>query len=173
MLTPDLNTERAFREQARALDPILYNLALRLCRDPAVARDMVQDTFERGLKSLPRLPPRTNLRAWLTTVLHHRIVDHCRAQARHASVPLETVAEVAGESTDESWARVSNDEFLRALAQLPEKFRSVCELFLVERLSYEAIAHKLGISKNTVGTRLSRSKERLKALLRDVAEDVE
>ncbi|AKI99245.1 RNA polymerase sigma-70 factor (ECF subfamily) [Archangium gephyra] len=166
MFVTHLSTERSFRELARTLDPILYKVALRACRDPAVARDLVQDTFERGLRSLPQLPPDTQMRAWLTTVLHNRIVDHCRVQARRQSEPLEAAEEIAQPPVDdEAWAHITPEDLERALARLPEKFQSVCQLFLIERLSYDAIARRLGIPKNTVGTRLTRGREKLRALL--------
>ncbi|WP_158501722.1 RNA polymerase sigma factor [Vitiosangium sp. GDMCC 1.1324] len=169
-----LSTERSFRELARTLDPILYKVALRACRDPAVARDLVQDTFERGLRSLPQLPPDTNLRAWLTTVLHNRIVDHCRAQARRQVEPLEVAEQIPQERVDDAaWARITSEDLEGAVARLPEKFQRVCQLFLLERLPYDAIARRLGIPKNTVGTRLARGRERLRALLLDGTEEVE
>jgi len=165
----DLRAERAFRDLVPSLEPKLYEIALRHCRNPAVARDMVQDTFERGLRNLHRLPEDTHLPAWLTRVLCNRIIDHCRVEARRAAEPLDEAADVVPAPEDAEWSRITPEDLSRALAKLPEKFRTVCELFLLEGLRYDAISRRLGIPKNTVGTRLNRGREKLKALLRGEA----
>lgn len=56
-------------------------------------------------------------------------------------------------------------EVLQALSQLPEEFRTVLVLRIVEELSVEEVAEALGISAGTVKSRLFRAKERMRELL--------
>lgn len=166
----DVHSPDAFREMARDLDPFLYNVALRLCRNAADARDLVQDTFEIGLRHRCRLHAESNLRGWLTTILYRQFLDRCRGRAHEPPpAPLETVADtqLAQEpfATEEAWERVSFEDLLNALERLEEPFQQVYRLAALEHRRLKEISKDLGIPTATVGTRLARARTKLKALL--------
>jgi RNA polymerase sigma-70 factor, ECF subfamily len=144
----------------------LYATALRLCGSAADARDLVQDTFERALRSSDRFQAGTNLRGWLVTILHRLFIDRCRAPGRQTVEP-SLVPELAAPEPDEppAWARITPERLAEALAQLPEEFQSVYRLHALEGRSYTDIASALSLPKATVGTRLIRARRKLKALL--------
>ena len=69
----------------------LYNYALRLCRDPALADHVVGDVFAKLLEQLAAgKGPRLNLRSYLYEMAYHLIVDESRSSIRRA--PLEALA---------------------------------------------------------------------------------
>ena len=69
----------------------LYNYALRLCRDPALADHVVGDVFAKLLEQLAAgKGPRLNLRSYLYEMTYHLIVDESRSSIRRA--PLEALA---------------------------------------------------------------------------------
>jgi RNA polymerase sigma-70 factor (ECF subfamily) len=143
--------------------------ALRLCGNVTDARDLVQDTLERGLRSLSRYKVGTDGRAWLLTILH-LFIDRCRSRTREqrADVSAEQVEErVAAPELEAqpSWAAISPEQLREALEKIPEEFRLVYQLHALEGRSYNEIAERLGIPKATVGTRLIRARHRLKELL--------
>jgi RNA polymerase sigma-70 factor, ECF subfamily len=168
----------AFWHQAHQLEPFLYATALRLCRNPADARDLVQDTFECGLRDHGRLRSNSNVRGWLVTILYNRFMDRCRARAQE---PQRTAIEEVAESypaeeapPEEAWERVTFTELLNALEELEEPFKQVYQLGAIERRPYKEIAERLGIPLATVGTRLMRARGKLKSLLlREEAEGEE
>lgn len=155
---------------ARQHEPALHATALRLCGNAADARDLVQDTLERGLRNLERFQVGTDGRAWLLTILHRLFIDRCRARTREprADVSAEELAErVAapdGEATP-AWASISLEQLREVLGQVPEPFREVYRLHCLEGRPYDEIAARLGIAKNTVGTRLIRARRMLRELL--------
>jgi RNA polymerase sigma-70 factor, ECF subfamily len=158
-----------FWELANELNPLLYATALRMCRDPVEARDLVQDTFECGLRDFWQLRPGSNIRGWLCTILYHRFMDRCRARTREPQpTPIEEVAEVHAVEEPlpaEAWERVTFEDLLHALERLEEPFRAVYRLAAIERRPYKEISQQLGIPLATVGTRLLRARAKLKALL--------
>lgn len=160
---------QAFQELAAELDPLLYACALRLCRNPVEARDLVQDTFEHGLRDFHQLRPDSNVRGWLTSILYNRFMDRCRARKQEPQrAELDQVADVhpAEESRpEEAWERVTVGEVVQALERVEEPFREVYRLAALDRQSYKAISQALGIPVATVGTRLVRARARLRALL--------
>jgi RNA polymerase sigma-70 factor (ECF subfamily) len=161
---------RSFASFAREHESVLRAAALRLCGNATDANDLVQDTFERGLRSLARFQPGTDGRAWLLTILHNLFIDRCRARTREsrADTSAEELAErlPAPEAEPQpSWASISTEQLRAALAKLPEDFQVVYRMHALESRSYQEIAETLGIPKATVGTRLIRARRKLKELL--------
>jgi RNA polymerase sigma-70 factor (ECF subfamily) len=161
---------RSFATFARQHEQVLQATALRLCGNPTDARDLVQDTFERGLRNLERFQPGTDGRAWLITILHRLFIDRCRARTRErrADVPVEDMEErIAAPEADElpAWAAIDPEQLRAALARIPEDFSAVYRLHALEGRSYIEISEKLGIPKATVGTRLIRARRKLRELL--------
>jgi RNA polymerase sigma-70 factor (ECF subfamily) len=161
---------RWFAAFIREHESALQGTALRLCGNPTDARDLVQDTLERGLRNLARYKPGTDGRAWLLTILHHIFIDRCRSRTRErrADVSAEDVEERVAAPEAEAqpgWASISPEQLREALEKIPEEFRLVYQLHALEGRSYIEISERLGIPKATVGTRLIRARRRLKELL--------
>ncbi len=165
---------RWFAVFIREHETALQATALRLCGNPTDARDLVQDTLERGLRNLARYKPGTDGRAWLLTILHHIFIDRCRSHTRErrADVSTEEVEERVAAPEAEAqpgWASISPEQLREALEKIPEEFRLVYQLHALEGRSYIEISERLGIPKATVGTRLIRARRRLKELLMPTA----
>jgi RNA polymerase sigma-70 factor (ECF subfamily) len=159
-----------FAAFARQHEAALRATALRLCGNAPDANDLVQDTFERGLRHFERFQQGTNGQAWLLTILRRLFLDRCRAWAgeRRADVePEEVEARVAAPEAEEApaWASVQPEQLRAALERLPEEFRVVYQLHALEGCSYNEIAARLGLPKATVGTRLIRARRKLRELL--------
>ena len=153
----------ALREHRAALT----RTARTLCGNPADADDLLHDVYERALRANRRDDDHTNLRAWLHSILRNLFIDRCRYARRHPSpmcIDDVDVAEAQPEHT-EAWQSVTNVQLQHALAQLPADFRRVFELHTFEGLRYEEIAARLEIAPSTVGTRLTRARAKLRALL--------
>ena len=144
--------------------PALVELAQRLCGNRADAEDLVQDTIERALRA--RYHERGTKKGWLATILRNRFRDRCR-EYRLEPMPLATIDHAPTPEPEPlpTWKQIGDDDLAAALAQLDPCFRRVYELH-ARGLSYAAIAAELGISINTVGTRLLRTRTKLKQLLR-------
>lgn len=155
---------------ARALErhrPVLVRLATRLTRDPVEAEDLVQDAIERALSRPEALPEVARLRPWLITVMHNLFIDQCRRRARrprHQPIDAERLA-TPPEPPARPWHQLGPAELRAALEQLDERFRVVYSMHALEGRSYSEIAEALGLGTSTVGTRLLRARQKLKAIL--------
>ena len=149
---------------------MLRDQALLLAQDPSNADDLVQATMERALAAASRYRPGTNLAAWLHTILRNHSIDYRRRQARF--VPFE--GDVAATDGTPDLAEpdylhlVSMEDLERAVAALKPFQREIFQLAYRDRLSYRSIASRLGIKSSTVGTRLTRIKDKLRDRLEDV-----
>ena len=142
------------------LIPRLRRYARALVGDRTTADDLVQDTLERAWSKLHLYRRGTDLRAWLFTVMHNVHVN--RIRATRAVDPLDDdMPELAQPQPDTLLVR----DLDRAIARLPADQRAVLLLVTLEEMSYEEVARTLGIPIGTVMSRLSRAREKLRAMM--------
>lgn len=142
----------------------LFAVAMHLCRDRQAAEDAVQSTFLTAIERAPRYASGRALRPWLLGILYRelkrarrrarRVPDASRMQQIDPPPPSQLV--LAGEAA----AAVRT-----ALANVPQPYREVVELHLVEALPSGGIAERLQRSPGAVRTQLWRGLELLRKLL--------
>src|SRR5688572_17091147 len=101
---------------------------------PADAPDLYQDTVLSALRAYPKVRDASNLRSWLLSVAHSRVVDRGRTRSRRPEIlgdPPERGSTIVPERDDELWSKV---------ADLPEKQRHAVVLRFVGDLSYATVA---------------------------------
>lgn len=146
------------------LIPALRRYAYALLRDHDAADDLVQDTLERALSRWSLRRSDGDLRAWLFTIQRNLYVSALRqGQRRGAHVELDASTTPSSPAQQENALEVQ--DILVALDQLPEEQKSLLLLVGVEDLSYDDAAKVMGVPAGTVMSRLSRGRQRLRALL--------
>lgn len=161
----------------------LYTSALRLCRNPADAEDIVQETLVRAFRFRHTYTEGTNRRAWLFKILHNTFINdyHHRKDERFhvdAHVDLSEVedrlfAEFSGSSQGQTPVPFSgemSDEVRRAFESLPADYRAVVDLVDLQEFSYAETAQIIGHPVGTVMSRLNRGRGLLKKALQEYAE---
>jgi RNA polymerase sigma-70 factor (ECF subfamily) len=144
--------------------PALRRYAFALVRDHEAADDLVQECLERALSHWSFRRPGGDLRAWLFAILRNRHLDARRSGRRrgiHVAIEDENAFGVPADQE----ARFAARSALDALDHLPEEQKSVLLLIGVEDLSYVDAARVLNVPVGTVMSRLSRARQRLRALV--------
>jgi RNA polymerase sigma factor (sigma-70 family) len=144
------------------LIPRLRRYARALVGDRATADDLVQDTLERAWAKLHLYRRGTDLRAWLFTVMHNVHVNRVRA-ARLTDTLDDEMPELAQRPAQGDALLVRDLD--RAITRLPAEQRAVLLLVTLEEMSYEQVAGALGIPIGTVMSRLSRARDKLRAMM--------
>ncbi len=154
-------------------EPVLRRRAISLTGSASDAGDLAQDTIEKAIRSLARFQRGTNLQVWLMTIMKNLFLDRCRSAKVHKRRLQQNAAtqevEIA-DPMDESeqpppWTRVSTEQFHEAIERLDPVLREAFRLRVLVRLPYAEIGKRLGIPVATVGTRLNRSRTRLRRIL--------
>jgi RNA polymerase sigma-70 factor, ECF subfamily len=147
--------------------PRLRRYAHALCRNRAMADDLVQDCLCRALTKRHLFQPGTDLRAWLFTMMHHLHVNTVRRGTREgAAMPLGDVEPLLTEPPAQG-AGLSLRDLDRAMGELSEEQRQVILLVGLEAMTYDEVATILDLPVGTVRSRLSRGRERLRQLMGD------
>ncbi len=150
--------------------PRLRRYARALAGNRDDADDLVQDTLERAWAKAGLWSGVADMRAWLFSIMHNLHVDGIR-RPKVATVDLDDdtpeipVAPTQGE-------RLAVLDLQAALDQLPVEQKEIILLVALEDMAYADIAKTLGIPIGTVMSRLSRGRERLRALMEGRADPV-
>ncbi|OGA35708.1 MAG: RNA polymerase subunit sigma-24 [Betaproteobacteria bacterium RIFCSPLOWO2_12_FULL_62_13b] len=145
--------------------PRLRRYARALAGDSHRADDLVQDTLERALAKFYLWRRGSDLRAWLFTIMHNVFINQLKARRELA---LDDAVEDGLQSAPQSDPLELRD-LDAALMLLPVGQREVLLLVGLEQLSYAEVSKALGIPAGTVMSRLSRGRERLRALISGTA----
>jgi RNA polymerase sigma-70 factor (ECF subfamily) len=180
-LATDARDRVHFEEEALELSDQVYQVARRLSGSREEAEDLVQQTYERAFRAWRSFQPGTNLRAWLFRILTNLNIDRGRKIQRSPDQqPLEEndyflynrLEESAGDANvDERRVveRLSQNDTVEALAELPHDFRDVVLLVDLADFTYSDAAQILGIPIGTVMSRLHRGRRILKRSLAESA----
>jgi RNA polymerase sigma-70 factor, ECF subfamily len=145
--------------------PRLRRYARALAGDSHRADDLVQDTLERAMAKFHLWRRGSDLRAWLFTVMHNVFINQLKARRELA---LDDAVRDGLQSAPQSDPLELRD-LDAALRQLPVEQREVLLLVGLEQLSYAEVSKALGIPAGTVMSRLSRGRERLRAVMSGTA----
>ncbi len=161
----------SFVRELAALAPLLTRRAQLLTPDRACAEDLVQETLARALANRHQFRRGSNLRSWTSSILRNLFIDDCRrnklsSQYQHQQTEPLQFAEPNLSPID----LVDSDDVLRALDTLSEEQRELFDLAYARSMSYRTIADRFGIRVSTVGTRLFRTRAKLRTMLERAAE---
>ena len=163
--------ENAFSTLVKKYQKSVHALAWRKVGDFHIAEELTQDTFLKAYQKLATLKNPTQFAGWLY-VITDRL---CIAWHRKQKPPMEYLETTSGEEIEGSSYRRYEDEqreeasaehrrrrVRNLLEKLPESERTVVTLHYLGEMTSKAIGEFLGVSQNTVKSRLQRARNRLK-----------
>lgn len=181
---PPHDRTEEFEEVALPYLDALFNLALNLTRNRKDAEDLVQEAYLRAFRFFDSYQPGTHIKAWLFRILRNTFINRYRAaKARPEEVDFDKIDGVYEKMVEDDFLRghgsmdpeeavmvgVPDEEIQEAMVALPEEYRSVVIMALVEELSYKEIASALAIPLGTVMSRLHRGRKQLQGALLEYA----
>lgn len=140
----------------------LYRYAFWLCKDPAQAEDLVQETCLRAWKSLDKLQNRNAPKPWLFTILRNEFArQFAKVRPDFSEIDLDTIElkDLGNDTSTEAFV------LRQALDMLAAEYREPLMLQVLGGFSCEEIGEICKISKGAAMTRLFRAKQKLRKLL--------
>lgn len=175
MLFGRRNQREAFERQAEKVFPSILGTALRLTRSREEAEDLAMEAMVRAYEAFERFDG-SNFKAWMLRIVTNLYINRYRQKQRGpqmGSLDDEGALEPVG-SEVEIPDRILFDNMVgaeveRALAQVPEDFRTAVILSDIEELSYQEIADATNVPIGTVRSRIARGRSILRKLLAEFA----
>jgi RNA polymerase sigma-70 factor, ECF subfamily len=175
----------AFRQLVIRHQRKVYAVALGVVKDRDVAWDVSQETFVRVHRHLGEFKGESAFSTWLLRIATHLAIDAIRKERSALKEDIDEVRESDLESGGEGIlaTALGNDphqnlvrrelmnRMRSALAEIPEKHRTILVLRELEGLSYQELAERLEISKGTVMSRLFHARRKMQTLLREYVAD--
>lgn len=155
----------------------VYRLAMKMLQNPQDAEDILQETFIKAYKALPKFEGRSSLSTWLYRIATNEALMFLRKKRPIQVSVDEPIANDEGEERPRQiidWCCLPESELMsgearanldHSVQQLPESLRAVFLLRDIEGLSTLETAEVLDISESAVKTRLSRARFKLRELL--------
>lgn len=176
MRIPD--EERALAEAARAGDQQAFAGLVRLHEKRAYlvaraivtvhedAEDAVQEGFVRAWQAIDRFDPSQGFAAWLNRIVANAALDITRRRKVRSTEELSDALQ--SPFRDPAQDAELRTRLAEALAELPERARSVIVLHDVEGFTHVEIGEMLGIPGGTARSDLHHARQKLRALLKDL-----
>lgn len=141
----------------------MYNVCLRIVGHAADAEDVMQEAFLNAFRKLDTYQGKVSFGAWLKKIVINRSLDYLKKK----HVKFEEVTErTGGFDEDEVQPEVDVDRIRKGILSLPDGYRVVLSLHLMEGYDHEEISQILHISNSACRTQYMRAKNKLKEILR-------
>jgi RNA polymerase sigma factor (sigma-70 family) len=143
----------------------MYNVAVRIVNHDAEAQDVLQDAFLDAFQKIDDFRQSSTFGAWLKQIVVNRALNQLRNR-KVQLVDIEEITDIEEESYDEDSINYDVQRVHYAIQQLPDGFRTVLCLYLLEGYDHEEIAEVMGIAESTSRTQYIRAKKRLLEILK-------
>ena len=172
------NDQAAIAELYTRTYSSVYDTIKSMIRDDDMALDILQDSYLKAFRSLDQLKEPSKFRAWVKSIARNRTVDVMR---QNAAIPFSAL-----ESDDEAMpvefedtspehlpdVMIDRKETTRLMKEildtLPDDQRAVIAMFYYEEMSVGEIANALGVSGNTVKSRLNYGRKKIETQVRSL-----
>ena len=141
----------------------MYNTALRILNDTSEAEDVMQESFLEAFRKIDSYREESSFGTWLKRIVINKSVDAFRRTRDMVSID-EYDVEVPDQMEEENYIQVLStrvEEIRKAIHGLPDNYRIILSLFLLEGYDHEEIAQILDISYGLSRTRYSRARKKL------------
>ena len=144
----------------------MYNICYRMTNQKEEAEDMLQESFSYAFSKLGSFRFESSFGAWLKRIVVNTCINHLKKKrvdlvyTEHQSDPPQ-----ADESVDYGEIRFQVKRVMKALEKLPEGYRIVFSLYLLEGYDHKEIAEILGVTESTSKSQFLRAKQKIKLML--------
>jgi RNA polymerase sigma-70 factor (ECF subfamily) len=140
---------------------------MRYCKNQEDAKDLLHEGFYKVLTKIDKFKGNSKIDTWMTRIFINLALNKTReGRYKYNHYEYDPKLEQPSEDEPEDSRQVEAHEVLKALKELPEKYRLVLNMYAVDGMSHKEIASKLGISVGSSKSRLSRGRVMLNALLK-------
>lgn len=173
---------KSFETEALPHMDSLYRTALRMTKNEKDAEDLVQEALVKAYRFWDKFEPGSNCRAWLFKIMTNIFINDYRSKSRSPmAVNVDEIDDnflygqlAVGDGRNDNpeqdlLNKVFDDDVKKAIEGLPDDFRLVVVLSLMEGFSYQEIADIADLQLGTVKSRLHRGRKLLQKELYEYA----
>lgn len=160
-----INDRKAQYEIYKLYSKAMYNICFRILKDESEAEDVLQEAFLNAFRNIRNYRGDASFGVWLKRI----VVNSAINQIRKMKLEFESLEDVdpgeEDESFDENILVLDIQKVREAIEKLPDGFRTVFSLYLLEGYDHYEISEILGISVSTSKSQYNRAKRKLREIL--------
>jgi len=144
----------------------MYNVGFRIVNNTEEAEDVLQEAFISAFKNLDHYRGDATFGAWLKRIVVNKAINYLKKK-RMERFPEDEKWDVKDEAEADEFENFpfSVEKVKNAIESLPDGYRTVLSLYLLEGYDHGEIAEIMGITESTSKSQFNRSKKKLKELL--------
>lgn len=142
----------------------MFALCIRYSRDRTEAEDNLQDGFLKVFESISQYAGRGSFEGWMKRIFIHIAFEKYRKN--NILKVVEEVPETNIADIEEN-IYIPEEILFGFIEELPEKYKQVFSLYVIDEMQHKEIAALVGISEGTSKSNLSRAREILKRKIKD------
>ena len=140
----------------------MYNIAYRMLNNREDAEDILQETFVECFRNIGSFRFESTFGAWLKKILINKCINYLRKKKIDLTF-CDTLPTVIDEQDEE--VTYDTTKIFKGIEMLPDGYRVILSLYLLEGYDHAEISQILDISESTSKSQYSRAKEKLRNLL--------
>lgn len=143
----------------------MYNVSLRIVGNQAEAEDVMQEAFLNAFRKINSYKGEVSFGSWLKKIVVNRSLDVLKKR----KVKFEELSEKTAQTIDfhTNKKEINADVIRKSIQKLPDGYRIVLSLYLIEGYDHQEISQILGISNSASRTQYLRAKNKLRELLKN------
>ena len=172
-----MNSLSEFEQLFRQYYPILCRIAHGYVRERMVVEEIVNDVFVKFWNNRSQTIIHSSLKDYLFKSTQNACIDYLRANRKRRQdtsyideqeIVCATLADLGENPLDYIISTETRERIMKAIEELPERYRLTFKLSRIDELSYDEIAETMSISKNTVKSNLRDAMAILREKLKDL-----
>ncbi len=157
--------QRAFETLVRKYEKPIFNLALRMLKDPDDAADVAQTAFVKAYQNLDSFDEAHEFFSWIYRIAINESINFRKRTKRLDEYESGVTAALSATQEQAHGAEVLRDEMIDAIERLTMDYQMVIVLRHFHDFTYEEMADVLAIPEKTVKSRLFSARQQLKEIL--------
>ncbi len=145
----------------------MYNVGFRFLGNKEDAEDIVQDSFIDAFKNLDRFKYESSFGAWLKRIVINKSINHLKAK-RIPVVPMEAHEFHLADEKPVEAEEVDIKKVKSGISKLPQGYRQIINLYLIEGYDHVEIGEILDISTSTSKSQYHRAKKKLLEIISEL-----
>lgn len=147
----------------------MYNTCLRIVNDSLEAEDIMQESFLKAFEKINFYKGEVSFGAWLKKIVINHSLDELRKRKLETNSIEESVYEIKDEEDLDSGDEISLkvEEIREEIKKLPDGYRIVLSLYLIEGYDHDEISEILDINSSTSRSQFARAKKKLIECLKE------
>ncbi|MCD4746062.1 MAG: sigma-70 family RNA polymerase sigma factor [Bacteroidales bacterium] len=141
--------------------PKMYGVCLRFAKNKMEADDILQDGFIKILTNIKSYRNEGSLEGWVRKTIVNTAINFYKKNARYLKDISIEQTEIINYDNEGIIDNLSVKELLNLVQQLPEGYRLIFNLYVIEGYTHKEISKMLKISENTSKSQLSRARKTL------------